>query len=107
VATLVKCMRTDLDCADMCDVTAKVLTRQTEFDLVVVRAALSACLAAIVAFAEDACRQLWPHWMTGKRWQSGRQHARRTVQVLRAADLRGPRGFGDCGRWERSRRRTP
>jgi hypothetical protein len=61
VATLVKCMRTDLDCADMCEVTAKVLTRQTEFDLGVARAALRACLTAIVACAEECERHAAHH----------------------------------------------
>lgn len=53
IATLVKCMRTDLDCADMCDVTAKVLTRQTAHDLSVIESVLSACLTTIVACAEE------------------------------------------------------
>lgn len=53
VAALVKCIRTDLDCADMCEVTAKVLTRQTKFDLTAVRAALGACLTALVACAQE------------------------------------------------------
>lgn len=53
VATLVKCIRTNLDCTDACVATAQVLTRQTQFDLVAVRAALGACLAAIVTCAEE------------------------------------------------------
>lgn len=53
---LVKCIRTDLDCAAMCDATVKILTRQTAADAVVVRAGLNACLAAIEACAEECER---------------------------------------------------
>lgn len=53
ISTLVKCMRTDLDCADMCDATVKVLTRQTDYDLGVIRSVVSACLTTIIACAEE------------------------------------------------------
>ena len=39
VLELVRCVRLNLDCADVCDATAGVVTRQTEPDLGVVRAA--------------------------------------------------------------------
>ncbi|MDF6102758.1 four-helix bundle copper-binding protein [Gordonia hongkongensis] len=48
VGDLVACIRTDLDCADICAVTARVLTRRTRPDDEVVRAVLRACI--------DACR---------------------------------------------------
>jgi hypothetical protein len=58
---LVKCIRISLDCAVMCDATAKILTRQTEADVVVMREIVSACLAAIVACAEECERHAAHH----------------------------------------------
>ena len=58
---LVGCIRTSLGCAVMCDATAKILTRQTEADVMVAGAALSACLAAIVACAEECERHAAHH----------------------------------------------
>jgi len=40
---LVKCIRTDLDCADICGTTAAVMSRQTEYDANVSRALVEAC----------------------------------------------------------------
>ena len=61
ITTLVKCIRTDLDCADMCDATVKVLTRQTAYDLVVIRSVVNACLNTIVACAEECERHAAHH----------------------------------------------
>lgn len=61
ITELVKCIRTDLDCADMCDATAKVLTRQTAYDLAVIRSTVTACLKAIVACAEECERHAAHH----------------------------------------------
>lgn len=61
ITTLVKCIRTDLDCADMCDATVKVLTRQTAYDLVVIRSVVGACLNTIVACAEECERHAAHH----------------------------------------------
>jgi hypothetical protein len=44
VAELRKCIRTDLDCADVCDTTARVLSRHTTYDALVTRAVLTACV---------------------------------------------------------------
>lgn len=46
VAELRYCIRTDLDCADICTTTGRVLTRQTEPDLTLIRAQLEACRTA-------------------------------------------------------------
>ena len=46
VADLRTCIRTDLDCADICTVTGRVLVRQTEPDWKMVRAQLEACKTA-------------------------------------------------------------
>ena len=46
VADLRYCIRTNLDCADVCDTTGRVLVRQTEPDWGLVRAQLQACHTA-------------------------------------------------------------
>jgi hypothetical protein len=46
VPEMVRCVRLNLDCADVCDATGRVVTRQTEPDLGVVRAAVEACIVA-------------------------------------------------------------
>lgn len=43
---LVRCIRLNLDCVDVCDTTVRVLARQTETDLQLVRAQLQACAEA-------------------------------------------------------------
>jgi hypothetical protein len=50
---LVKCIRTNLDCADICASTGRVLSRQTEYDANVARAVLKACIAACTACANE------------------------------------------------------
>lgn len=46
VAQLTKCVRTNLDCADICDATGRVLSRHTGYDANLTRAVLEACAAA-------------------------------------------------------------
>lgn len=43
---LVRCIRRNLDCADVCHATARVVARQAEYDGVVTRTMLEACIAA-------------------------------------------------------------
>jgi hypothetical protein len=43
---LVRCIRLNLDCADVCDTTGRLLSRQTEPDWTVLRAQLEVCVAA-------------------------------------------------------------
>jgi hypothetical protein len=56
VAELVTCVRTNLDCADVCDTTGRVLSRHTGYDANVTRAVLEACAAACKACG-DECEQ--------------------------------------------------
>jgi hypothetical protein len=56
VADLTKCIRTNLDCADVCDTTGRVLSRHTGYDANVTRAVLEACVAAVKACG-DECSQ--------------------------------------------------
>ncbi|GEA86103.1 four-helix bundle copper-binding protein [Cellulomonas cellasea] len=56
VADLRTCIRGDLDCADVCETTGRVLSRHTGYDANVTRALLTACIAACVACG-DECEQ--------------------------------------------------
>lgn len=53
VADLRKCVRTNLDCADVCDTTARVLSRHTGYDANTSRALLEACVAACRACGDE------------------------------------------------------
>jgi hypothetical protein len=46
LALLMRCIRIDQDCADLCAATARILSRSNEPDWVVIRETLQACLAA-------------------------------------------------------------
>jgi uncharacterized membrane protein len=54
VADLRTCVRTDLDCADVCAATARVLSRQAGSDPAVTRALLEAC-ATVCRTCGDEC----------------------------------------------------
>ena len=60
VAAMAKCIRLNLDCADICAATARVVSRQTEYDANVTRAQLQACLAACTSCG-DECEQHGEH----------------------------------------------
>lgn len=46
VADMRRCIRDDLDCADICSTTSRILSRQTASDPAVTRAVLEACIQA-------------------------------------------------------------
>ena len=50
---LARCIRLNLDCADVCDTTGKVLSRQTAFEPEMARAVLQACAQACRLCAEE------------------------------------------------------
>src|SRR5690625_5287281 len=56
VAELTKCIRTDLDCADICETTGRVLSRHTGYDANLTRAVVEACRMACASCA-DECEQ--------------------------------------------------
>ena len=56
VADLRKCIRTNLDCADSCATTARILSRHSGYDATITRAHLEACIAACRACG-DECEQ--------------------------------------------------
>lgn len=53
VAELTKCVRTNLDCADICETTGRILSRHTEYDANITRAMLEACLVACRSSAHE------------------------------------------------------
>lgn len=56
VSWLVRCIRLNQDCADLCATTGKVLSRQTAFEPALGRAVLQACQAACRLCAEECDR---------------------------------------------------
>jgi hypothetical protein len=62
VSSLVQCIRLNLDCADVCATTGRLLSRQTATDWTVVRNQLQACIAACRACG-DECEQHGRHGM--------------------------------------------
>ncbi|MVA75057.1 four-helix bundle copper-binding protein [Auraticoccus sp. F435] len=53
VAELTTCIRTDLDCADICQTTGRALSRRTGYDAAVTRAFLEACATACKACGDE------------------------------------------------------
>jgi len=60
VRTLVRCIRLDLDCADVCEATGRMLLRQTEADPAIIRAQLEACVVACRICGTE-CERHAPH----------------------------------------------
>lgn len=60
VASMARCIRLDLDCADICGATARVVSRQTAYEPDVTRAMLEACIAVCSACAAE-CSQHGQH----------------------------------------------
>ena len=53
VAELTKCIRTDLDCADICATTGAVLSRHTGYDANITTSLLEACRVACASCAAE------------------------------------------------------
>ncbi len=53
VAELTECIRTNADCADVCDTTGRVLSRHTGYDANLTRAVLEACAATCRACGDE------------------------------------------------------
>lgn len=53
VQDMTKCIRTDLDCADICDATGRVLSRHTGYDANLSRAIVQACIQACKTCADE------------------------------------------------------
>src|SRR5258707_5606077 len=61
VAELAKCARLNLDCADVCETTARVLSRQTGYDRDLTRAVVQACVQASNACGDQCERHAHMH----------------------------------------------
>jgi hypothetical protein len=62
VESLVKCIRLNLDCADICEATGRVVSRQTEYYANVTRTQLEACIA-VCKSCGDECELHAQHGM--------------------------------------------
>jgi len=61
VAELTKCIRTNLDCADVCGATGQVLSRHTGYDANLTRSVLQACAAACKACGDECAQHAEMH----------------------------------------------
>lgn len=61
VDQLRRCIRTDLDCADICDTTSKVLSRHAGYDANLTRAVLQACITGCQSCADECDRHADMH----------------------------------------------
>lgn len=61
VAELAKCIRTDLDCADICATTGRVLSRHTGHDANITRAMLEACAEACKTCGDECASHAEMH----------------------------------------------
>ena len=61
LAGLRKCIRTDLDCADVCEATGRVLSRHTGYDANLTRAVLEACATACRACGDECAQHAEMH----------------------------------------------
>jgi hypothetical protein len=75
VAELTKCIRTDLDCADICAATARVLSRHTGYDANITRSILEACAVACESCGDECERHAGMH-----------EHCRICAEACRACE---------------------
>lgn len=61
VAHLITCVRLNLDCADMCGTTGRVLSRQTGYDRDLTRAVVQACAQACRVCGDECERHAQMH----------------------------------------------
>ena len=75
VAELRKCIRSNLDCADSCDTTARILSRHTAYDANITRTHLQACIAACRACGDECAAHAEMH-----------EHCRVCAEACRACE---------------------
>ncbi len=75
VQNLVRCIRLNTDCAEICEVTGKLLSRQTEPDNAVIQAQLQACIAVCRSCAAECDRHASMH-----------EHCRICAEACRACE---------------------
>ncbi|WP_258369571.1 four-helix bundle copper-binding protein [Georgenia satyanarayanai] len=69
------CIRTNLDCADICDTTARVLSRHTGYDATLTRAMLQACIQACRTCGDECAAHAGHH-----------EHCRVCAEACRACE---------------------
>jgi hypothetical protein len=75
VAELTRCIRTNLDCADICATTARVLSRHTGYDANISRSLLEACATACKSCGDECARHADMH-----------EHCRICAEACRACE---------------------
>jgi hypothetical protein len=75
VAELTKCIRTNLDCADICATTARGLSRHTGYDANISRALLQACVTACKSCGDECASHADMH-----------EHCRICAEACRACE---------------------
>jgi hypothetical protein len=75
VADLTTCIRTNLDCADICGTTARVLSRHTGYDANISRSLLEACTTACQTCGDECGRHAAMH-----------EHCRICAEACRACE---------------------
>lgn len=75
VADLRKCIRTNLDCADSCAATARILSRHAGYDANLTRTHLEACIAACRACGDECSQHAGMH-----------EHCRVCAEVCRSCE---------------------
>ncbi|HJW62708.1 MAG TPA: hypothetical protein VJ849_04360, partial [Actinomycetes bacterium] len=58
VAELTKCIRLNLDCADVCTATLRVVSRQSDYDANLTRPLLEACVATAIELSRRTYRTI-------------------------------------------------
>jgi hypothetical protein len=61
ITALVKVIRLDLDCADVCTATVRVLSRQTEYDANLTRSLLETCVTSCKSCGDECERHAAMH----------------------------------------------
>jgi nucleotide-binding universal stress UspA family protein len=84
VAELRKCIRLNLDCADICDATGRVLTRQTQYDAPTSKAQLQSCREACRTCGEECERHAERHQHCGICAEACSKCERACMQLLDA-----------------------
>jgi hypothetical protein len=75
VAAMRKCIGLCLDCADVCDATARTLSRQVRYDKFLVQRLLEACVRACASCADECEKHAAHH-----------EHCRICAEVCRACE---------------------
>lgn len=85
VKELRRCIRLNLDCAEVCDTTGKILARQTEPNRDLINAQLEACMVACRACADECERHAEMHQHCAVCAEACRTCERACDRLLKAA----------------------